>query len=40
MPPKTKRMVDILGNRDGGDTSNRQGQARRATVADPVVLKQ
>ena len=40
MPLKTKRIVDLLGNRDGGDTSNRQAQDRRATVADPVVHRQ
>ena len=40
MPPKTKRIVDFLGNRDGGDTSNRQAQDKRATVADPIVPRQ
>ena len=40
MPPKTKRMVDIFGNRDGGDTSNRHAQDRRATVVDLVAPRQ
>ena len=40
MPLKIKRIVDFFGNQDGGDTSNKQAQDKRATVTDPVVPRQ
>ena len=40
MPPKTKKIVDLFGNRNVGDTSIRQAQSRRAAPANPLASRQ
>ena len=36
MPPKTKRITNLSGNRNVGDTSNRQAQSRRVAPSNPL----